>query len=381
MESAGLPAVVVLGLFLPPSFGVAFSVEGDVIISVAFSVAFSVASLRPETWLIGSPLNLRALQNGSWLLPRITPLPLPCLALRLQNWLQQDWEAGLHNTNQLRKYTLQFIPVIEAVNRVLAKTPSEQMIWRVSRLAEIPFDWQLVRFASASLSETLKLKAVKEFSSLLPPWQHVQARLVTNTRLDTPARAAAAGFWYLYEKRLTKAMKAFAVVRSLPYGEEMFTLAQILATFHHAEEPATIAALQIPAFPEKSLLRPVTWEMIASLRRVVEDVQVVQRSVSRSAKAFALARAQGELTKILDNADTLPQAERSLIVDIAQTWQKALLQVAGEVGEISITKPVTNPYVVGDPVEGNLFVGREDILRQLEELWVMGHQLQSVVLY
>lgn len=286
MESAGLPAVVVLGLFLPPSFGVAgnvvfgvaggvtfgvaaglvlsvmggvalsvafgvalsvafgvaFSVEGDVIISVAFSVAFSVASLRPETWLIGSPLNLRALQNGSWLLPRITPLPLPCLALRLQNWLQQDWEAGLHNTNQLRKYTLQFIPVIEAVNRVLAKTPSEQMIWRVSRLAEIPFDWQLVRFASASLSETLKLKAVKEFSSLLPPWQHVQARLVTNTRLDTPARAAAAGFWYLYEKRLTKAMKAFAVVRSLPYGEEMFTLAQILATFHHAEEPATIAA-------------------------------------------------------------------------------------------------------------------------------------------
>jgi hypothetical protein len=57
------------------------------------------------------------------------------------------------------------------------------------------------------------------------------------------------------------------------------------------------------------------------------------------------------------------------------------LQVASEVGEISITKPVTNPYVVGDPVQGNLFVGREDVLRQLEELWVIGHHLQSVVLY
>jgi len=131
----------------------------------------------------------------------------------------------------------------------------------------------------------------------------------------------------------------------------------------------------------KRLLRPGTWKTIASLRRVVEDVLVVQRSTSRSARAFALNRALGELTDILNKADTLPQAERELIVDMAQTWREALLQVAGEVGEISITNPVTNPYVVGDPVEGHLFVGREDILRQLEELWVMGHQLQSVVLY
>jgi hypothetical protein len=83
----------------------------------------------------------------------------------------------------------------------------------------------------------------------------------------------------------------------------------------------------------------------------------------------------------LDNANTLPQAERSLIVNIAQTWQTALLQVAGEVGEIFITEPIRNPYIIGDPVVGERFVGREDVMRQLEELWVMGHQIQSVVLY
>ncbi|MHC5759828.1 AAA family ATPase [Nostoc sp.] len=77
----------------------------------------------------------------------------------------------------------------------------------------------------------------------------------------------------------------------------------------------------------------------------------------------------------------MPQAEQGLIIDIAQTWQESLLQITGEVGEICITKPVVNPYVVGDPVQGHLFVGREDIIRQLEELWVMGNQLQSVVLY
>ncbi|WP_392532002.1 hypothetical protein [Nostoc sp. C117] len=50
-------------------------------------------------------------------------------------------------------------------------------------------------------------------------------------------------------------------------------------------------------------------------------------------------------------------------------------------GEIFIIKPVINPYVVGDPVQGHLFVELEDVIRQLKELWVMGNQLQSIVLY
>ncbi|MBN3894936.1 MAG: helix-turn-helix domain-containing protein, partial [Nostoc sp. NOS(2021)] len=349
---------------------------------VAFGVAVGVAVVRPDTWLIGSPLNLRIIQNTSWLLPRITPLPLPNLVWRLQNWLQNDWEIGLHNTNELLAYTLQFIPVVQAVNRVLAKIPSEQLIWTVSRLAANPFDWNIVRFASASLDETLKSTFIKNFFLFPRSWgEGLQARFNTDTRLDTPARAAAAGFWHLHEKEPARAIEAFAIVRSLLYGEEIYTLAQTLAAFNKAQKPASIAAIQVPPFPQEPLLRPITWKVLANLRRVVEDVQFVNRSVSRSARSLALNRALGELTKILNQADTLPQAEQGLIIDIAQTWKESLLQITGEVGEISITKPVVNPYVVGDPVQSHLFVGREDIIRQLEELWVMGNQLQSVVLY
>jgi hypothetical protein len=281
----------------------------------------------------------------------------------LQNWLQQDWETSLHNINQLLAYTLQFIPVVQAVNRVLAKTPSEHIIWRVSRLAEAPFDWKLVHFASASLNDALNLKA-------------------TDIRLDTPARAAAAGFWHLHEKEPAKARSAFAVVHSLLYGEEMFILAQTLAAFHDAQESATIASLQVPAFPKEPFLRPATWKAIASLRRVVEEAQFIQQQrVARFFRTSALNRALGELTNILDKSNTLPEAEQMLIIDIAQTWKEALLRVTSKVGEISITESVRNPYMVGDPVQENLFVGREDILRRLEELWAMRHQLQSVVLY
>jgi hypothetical protein len=329
---------------------------------IAFVFACALAIQRPENWLFSLLLTPVRSWNRYLLLPHVTPLYQPTLFFHLISWLRQDWETGIHNANQLLAYTVQFIPVIHTINRVLADIPSAQVLYRVAKLAEVPYDWKLLRFASEKLSTRTQSDVV-------------------NLSLDTPPRACAAGFWYLHKKEPAKAMEAFAVVRSLLYGEEMFTLAQTLATFYEAKEPTTIATLQIPASPKELLLRTVTWEAIASLRRVVEDVQLVQGSVSRSAKAFALARAQGELTKILNNANTLLQAERELILDIAQTWQKALLQVASEVGEISITKPVTNPYVVGDPVQGNLFVGREDVLRQLEELWVIGHHLQSVVLY
>jgi hypothetical protein len=362
VEIVGLALGGLVAMILTGNAAALAQIGAWVAIIVSGIIAGSFVILRPENWLLGLPLALRLGHHERWQFPHITLLPIPSLSSRLTYWLQRDWEIGLYNVNQLLTYTLQFIPVMRAANQVLAEIPPEQVLYRVAQLAEALHHRRLVYSVSASLLETIKLSETK-------------------TRLDTSARAAAAGFWHLHEKEPAKATEAFAVVRSLLYGEEMFALAQTLATFHEAKETGTITALQVPAYPKEPVLRPTTWKVIASLRRVVEDVQVVQRSMSRSTRAFALNRALGEITKILDNTDTLPQAERSLIVDIAQTWQKALLQVAGEVGEISITKPVSNPYVVGDPVEGNLFVGREDVLRQLEELWVMGHQLQSVVLY
>ena len=400
----GVAFGIVFGLVLSVAFGIAFDIAGGVAFGVgygmafgiaygvmegvAFGIAYSVVILRPENWLISSPFNVRNFHNSSLLIPHVTPLSVPYLSVRLQNWLQQDWEAGLYNINQLLAYTLQFIPAFQAVNQVLAKTPREQIIWHISRLSEAPFDWELVHFSSASLNTKLKSEFIRGSISFLPlNWRRrFETRLIVNTRLDTEAHASAAGFWYLHEKEPDKAQEAFAVVRSLLYGEEMFTLAQTLAIFHQADKITTIAAINPPSLPyqgidTQGLLRPNTWQAIASLHRVIEDTQLIQRSISRATRAFALNRTQGELTNILNHPQILPEAERGLIIEIAQNWQQALLQVAGEVGEISITKPVRNPYIIGDPVLGQRFVGREDVIRELEELWLTSESLQSVVIY
>ncbi|MDJ0615712.1 MAG: AAA-like domain-containing protein [Calothrix sp. MO_192.B10] len=329
--------------------------------SLWYFIALILAILRVDIWILGLVLSIFKPWNRYLQVLNTTPIPFPLLSYKLKKWLRRDWKEGINNTKQLLVYTLQFIPITQAVTQVLAKTPPEQVIDYVAQLTEVPFGLQLVRCASASFVES------------------------TASCSDIPG-STTAGFWYLHEKEPAKAEKTFKVVRSLPYGEEIYILAQTLAIFHEAEEITTITAINPPSssyqrIDKEGLLRPNTWQAIASLHRVIEDTQLIQHSVSRATRAFALNRAQGELTNILNHPETIPEAERGLIIEIAQNWQKALLQVAGEVGEISITKPVRNPYIIGDPVLGERFVGREDVMRQLEELWVTNECLQSLVLY
>jgi hypothetical protein len=299
---------VVLGVVFGVGFGAVFGVFGvsgvsgavsGLAFGVVLGVVFIFAFFRPDNWLIG----LLAGPQGR-LFPRITPLPLPGLTSTLQQWLQQDWETAINNLNQYLRYSRQFIPVLAAVNRVLPQFPEAEIIYRVSRLAENPSDWQLLKYASA-----------KPFS--FPDSQ---------IRLDTPARAAAAGFWYLHQQDTEKAKKAFAVVRSLAYGEEMYSLAQTLHRFSQAATFDSIASLEVaPIAPEPSL-RPQTWQAISSLNRVIAEIALAQRSDSQETRKLALNRIIRELRDIIDQqAANLPLAEKELILSIAQKWKTCLL--------------------------------------------------------
>ena len=352
-----------------------------------FGLTAQIAILRPESWLFSFPFNF-SIRDQTWFSSHTTSIPLPFLSTRLKNWLRQDWDHGLNNISQLLHYTLQFIPAVEAVNQVLAEISSEQVIDHVSSLTKVYDGWRLIYFVSASLQYELLL-SILPFRSQLSKKLNRQDFLIATPRLDTPARATAAGFWYLHEKQPAKATKAFAKVRSeamplglsLLYGEEVYTLANTLAIFKPVTELNQIASLDVPAFPQDNLLRPVTWETLNNLRRVVEEVKTIKNSVSHTTKALALNRAIGELTTILDAPEIIPEAERELIIEIAQNWKQALERITKDIGNITVTKPVANPYIIGDPVQGSLFAGREDIMRQLEELWLDTKRLQSIVLY
>ncbi len=60
-----------------------------------------------------------------------------------------------------------------------------------------------------------------------------------------------------------------------------------------------------------------------------------------------------------------PEERYSRTFEMSEEFAK----ISETVGRGVVLEPVVNPFVVGSPVEGNLFVGREEIFRQLEEIW------------
>lgn len=351
MLGAGL--ALVLGLF--GSFQL--TPLGGLVRMGTFFLGWVAAYIRLDAYGLG----LLSVIGGAerFAIAAATRLPLPGLGQSVQRWLQRDWETGIHNLNQLSRYTLQAPMIIQGLNAYLHQLPDHQVVDRIAGLTQTPCDWNLVRLVSAPLS----------------PWRQPPLRT------GNSAQATAAGFWLLHDGSPAAASQAFAVVKDDSYGEEMHALASGLAMFEAAQDTAAIAAIETPDFPPAPLLRPVTWQAMQRFCNVISDTKTVVGSVSRTARAFASNRALGELKHILDYVEELPEAEQRLVEDIARQWRNALLDMAASVGDESIDQPVRNPYIVGDPVDGSLFVGREDILRQLEELWLMGRQMQSVVLY
>jgi hypothetical protein len=343
----------------------------------------SLTHLRLESWFLET-LNY-FLKDRHWKRSHgsVTCIPIPSLSRQISRWLEKDWQIGLHNINQILEYTRQFIPAIQAVNYVLSRTPSTQLLLKTSQLATNPFDWKIVQFSSVSLSDYLKFRFIDGLI-ILPKF--IQQRLTKNLsiepRLNTSAHAVAAGFWYLHCNLLIEATKAFDLVTDLPYGKEMQILADTLARCTLSKPSSSlIADISLPPIPPKPHLRPASWLVIASFHSIIDDIKIVQFSLSPSARSFALNRALCELDNILKYPRNLDGTEKNSILKIARTWQETLLPVISEIGGADILKPVQNPYIIGDPVQGSAFVGREDIINQLAELWLRGQSVQSVLLF
>jgi len=317
------------------------------------------AFTRLENWILLSALILSSKQISGKISPvigSVTLLPLPYVRNFLELNSLENCHNFIGNLENLSAYTNQFFWIFSAFEDELNQLPDERILAGFSRLSQFSIVWSLLG----------RSKAFSPFPRLY---------------LDTPAHATTAGFWYLHEEQPAEAARAFAVVRDIRHGDEMHGLASLLALFDAAETAEQIAAIELPDLPRDRTLRPHTWEAIRRFCHVVSDTKTAQASASRTARAFATNRALGELQHIIEYEADLPEAERGLVIEIAKTWRNALLDITAEVGEINLTQPVQNPYVIGDPVEGDLFVGRDDIMRQLQELWLLGNHLQSVVIY
>jgi hypothetical protein len=172
-----------------------------------------------------------------------------------------------------------------------------------------------------------------------------------------------------------------------PGGVELARTFAVLATFLAYADLADLAGAAavvqaVPPLPAAPL-RPALLTALERLGEIGREVAAYRAATSRINRQAALLRA----TDALDALDAYAAAEvvapeATLLRRVAHQWRRIISAEGGAVGRIDLSGPVENPYVLNNPVQGALFVGREDILRRLEELWTAaGAQVPSVVLY
>lgn len=185
-------------------------------------------------------------------------------------------------------------------------------------------------------------------------------------------------FSLMYYADLYRGLSAYAG------GAEIAQTFDLVAEFLGYEHVLNLTGAPQAAFtasPEGALRLTVV-AALERLRYIGAEMATFRDATSRVNQLAALARA----TDALDALDEFVAAEtlapeRYLLRRVIRQWRRLVSEAGGAAGQIEITAPVANPYVAGNPVTGALFVGREDVLRRLEELWSGAGQKPSVVLY
>lgn len=134
--------------------------------------------------------------------------------------------------------------------------------------------------------------------------------------------------------------------------------------------------------PPKDAIRPEVIEALQRLGPISQNIAVAQAASSQLNRLAAFARATEaleELGPFIEDTVVLP--EKVLLLRIRNHWRSLVAEGGGRLGQQVQHQRVVNPYVAGNPVKGSLFVGRDEILGQLEELWLKTGQVDSLVLF
>ena len=131
-------------------------------------------------------------------------------------------------------------------------------------------------------------------------------------------------------------------------------------------------------------IRPDVIEALNYLKRIASDISIAEDSNSLFMIQASLLRAHSnfeELRRYIRNEVSSP--EHGLLQIIVEQWSHFVTEAGGEAGNLTRnTHLLKNPYIIGTPVIGDAFIGRDDILRRItDELLAVPVQCPSIVLY
>jgi len=193
-----------------------------------------------------------------------------------------------------------------------------------------------------------------------------------------PVRVASSDF------QLSNYRPIFTRLSNYFGGLEIEQAFEVMSHFGACDDLASFekTKTEFPIIDVEKSVNPELWKILGTLQQIEIDITLYWLSFSLLERQRALLRVNPMLTQLelsLEIKTWLP--ERFILKQIIDRWQKLVREESGRVGGGESDRPIPNPYIAGNPVTGDLFVGREDIMRTLQESWSASGQCPSVVLF
>ncbi len=346
--------------------------------------------LKHISEIVGNPFYLLDVHNASWLYLETTGSPVEyiyhwAIDRQLDRYAKipiepVDWEFGISSRevlfaqlfglsiNSLGDFNFYKNSFFQPLDRIFLSEPPIELLKLVGIVYQHIRNESNSFYASVQHSEDLYSHMLK-----LP---NEQKRVVQN-RLNLFQRSLD------FEIQLESELD----LDNYPYGVEVrqsFSNISTYLQFQNLEEIAAAPTHLIWLNPTDTFLRPTVIQALQTLSTISQSVHranIASSPINQRNAILVANDALEQLTTYVTENVHPNYPEQKLLLRIIDQWQSIITKAGGELGRAELLEPIENPYIAGPPVTGHLFVGREDILTQLEELWLRPGQVESVVIF
>lgn len=403
---------VIDGAFIGVALGIAVGVQSDWRYGLMTMLAATLLALRIPFNIVEVILALRSLLQGKrhpceW--DEVFTLPLPGTQQRLVQCLQQDEQRGLRILSNLVCNPFQRWVAQSGFKACLDQHHSPiHMLYRLLNSTV----GQSYIFAPVTPEGWASLPTINQvmLSELSGQW--VDCNIDATSRLfergiygltlgwrdhqSTPLSDFSGLLFQLLDRRIVETSTSSLTILSssrpilralVPYsgGTEIQQSFELMEKFLSCRRISDIAeAVEfIDEFASPGgAIRPFVLTVLNTLRTIGADISNYTTAVSRLNKQNSLLRSTDALDSLASdiNAESI-FPEQIVLKQIVVQWRHLVVEAGGRLGRSTTLAPLLNPYVAGNPVERTNFVGREDIMLRIEELWHRPAQAPSIVLY
>lgn len=173
--------------------------------------------------------------------------------------------------------------------------------------------------------------------------------------------------WYQRFSQKNLDMQLSQLAQAAQFAEALDRAMQVKSLYD-------IAHFQWPQIDKQLtiLFPPQLFEAIDSLNQISDTLDRVQENTAPLTKTTTMWEVSEQIVLLTRAQYALKELDAGfgqLLALVIGHFADVLKAEGERVRQEQQRGPVPNPYVIGNPVQGQLFVGREDVLRRLTELW------------